>query len=250
MKIKNLFSSSSGNATVVETDTTVIVIDAGVSYTKLKNAYGKDLSVDAIFITHEHGDHVQGAGILGRKTGSPVYMPQASFEKRANLFNNCKIEYITGGNKIKIGNLEILAYSTKHDSAASVGYIVTELDTGKKFGLLTDTGAITPLIHNVIKDCNGLFLESDYDETKLAEYDGYDDFLKDRIRSRWGHLSNQETLTYLQKLDLKKVEWIILGHLSKNTNSPETLERQIKITIPKNYWNKIHIATQPLTLNL
>jgi len=245
MKIKLLYSSSSGNSTIIETDNTLLMMDAGISYKKIKKAYGSDPKLDAIFISHEHSDHVGSVGIIARKTGCPIYIPQKSYEAKINLFNNCIVNYIEGGQTVEIGDFTISAFSTKHDSLASVGYVFTEKSTNKKFGFLTDTGGITKLIEKSLSDCNAYFIESDYDEEELEKYAGYDDYLKERIRSPYGHLSNQQALDFVTtKLNLNSVEVIVFGHLSKNTNTPEKLRERIESTIPKQFWDKLKIITQ------
>jgi phosphoribosyl 1,2-cyclic phosphodiesterase len=224
---------------VIETENTKIMIDAGLSYKKMCEHYGEEIIPEALFISHEHADHISGAGILGRKTGCPIYLAEPCYKAKQEhdekFFKGCEIKFISGGD----------------DSAASVGFIVTELSTNKKFGFLTDTGLITPLIRSQLDGCDAYFLECDYDTESLEKYAEYDEFLKDRIKSPIGHLSNQQSLEYIHTyLNLEKVAWIILGHLSQNTNSPELLKEQCESKLPKKYWNKVHIGVASLKLEV
>jgi phosphoribosyl 1,2-cyclic phosphodiesterase len=244
MKIKFLYSSSAGNSTIIESGDTIVMLDAGVSYKKVKEAFGDDPKLDAIFISHEHGDHVNSAGIIARKTNAPVYIPEKSYAVREKLFEKCAVSFIEGGDSVEVGNLKVTAFSTRHDSQASNGYIFTELDTLKKFAFLTDTGGITKLMRDSLAGCNAYFIESDYDEEELEKCAEYDDFLKERIRSPYGHLSNQQALEYVNTyLDFDAIDFIAFGHLSSNTNSPEIMQKRIEYKIPKKHWSKLKIVT-------
>ncbi len=249
MKINFIFSSSDGNCSVVESETgTRIAIDAGVSYKKLIDAYGELLTPDALFITHEHGDHTAGAGVLARKTQCPVYIPEKSFEKVSSVFKKCdQVSFVKGGQHITVGDLEIEVFSTQHDAKESVGYIIKE--GPKKFGYLTDSGNISRLMRLKLQGCNAYFIEADYETDLLWAYEEYTTLLKERIACDFGHLSNDQTLDYIQTLDLDSLEWIVLGHLSKRTNSPELLTKKFSERFP-NYVSKLRIAplTEQLTL--
>jgi len=251
MKIHSLYSSSKGNACLIYNKTTSILIDAGVSYKKLTEAASKELKPDAVFITHEHGDHIAGAGVLGRKIQCPLYIPQSSYLIKESKFNNCIIKHIEGGESVTIGDFIITAFSTRHDSEASVGFIVYEKSTKKKLGMMADSGSFGPVMVNALKDCDAYFLEADYDFQSLWDYEDYVQEHKERVDSPWGHMSNQQALDFIEQfIDLKKVQWIMLGHLSPRTNSPELLQTQLKQRFPT-IKNKFIIAptVEPLLLS-
>ena len=251
MTIKYLYSGSSGNITLVSTDTTNIIIDCGVSYTKYKKAINDaDIDIDAILITHEHWDHVSGLGPIARKTKSVIFIPEKSYEKIKKNLKNCKINFITGGEHFTIGDITVTAFSTRHDSAESVGYTLHHNNI--KYSHITDTGVITSLIKDAIIDSNGLFIESDYDMYELELYPEYDDLLKMRISSNYGHLSNQQVIKHLlHDVDLHEINWVTLGHLSKKTNSEEILQKLLNTYIPKQYLTKINIYDDnPIVLTL
>jgi len=250
MKIRPLHSSSSGNACKVETDNVIILVEAGISYKNLIETDEKLKQLSAIFITHSHTDHVKGAGIISRKTEAPLYMLKETYQQKADLFRSCKVNFIKHGDKILIDDLEISVFETKHDQP-SVGFIFTELNTNKKFAYLTDTGFIGKSVKNAIKDCNAYLLEADYDEDELEKTAEYDDILKDRIKSPFGHLGTQQTLDYIKEnINLELTDWIILGHLSHVTNSPEMVKARIEKTIDKQYHTKFYLAPLEYELTL
>ena len=234
MKVHSLLSGSSGNAFRVFSDSTDILIDAGASYKRLCEANGSPLEPQACFITHDHGDHVGGAGVLGRKTGAKIYIPQASYEAREKIFKNCDIEYIQGGDRVHVGDFTVQAFSSRHDSHASVGYTVLENSTGVKCGYLTDSGSFNKVMKESLKGCNVYLLEANYDLETLENFEDYDPIHKDRIKSPFGHLDNDQTMDFIEEnLDLEKVSHIAFGHLSRNTNSPEMVMELAEKRFPK-----------------
>ena len=248
MLLFNLMSSSSGNSTIIKSGDVEIMIDAGSSLKKIAEKYekalGKQLTkLNAILISHKHGDHISGAGVVARSVSCPIYLPEETFKQKEALFKDCEINYINGSDVIKIKHLEIKVFNVRHDSGACVGFVISDTTDGKKIGMLTDTGNVTRLIRETLKGCNGYMIEADYDEESLEKYAGYDDFLKERIRGDFGHLSNKQTLTYVQdNLNLDTVDWILFSHLSEHTNSPEILKKQVENKFPERYWNKFHIS--------
>lgn len=251
MKVKPLYSSSEGNACKVFTDKTTILIEAGVSYKKMVLANnGMDLIPNAVFITHSHSDHIESAGVVGRKTGAPLYMLEESFKRKEKLFTNCVVNFIKHDDVIVIGDFSIKVFDTRHDRP-SVGFIITETATGKQFAYLTDTGAINKMVKAIISECDAYLLEADYDEEALQKTAEYDDVLKERIKSPWGHLGTQQTLDYINdNLNMEKVSWIILGHISKTTNSPAMVNIRLNATIDKKYIDKFYLAPLDKELTL
>ena len=196
-------------------------------------------------------DHIQGAGVTARKLKCPVYIAEKCFEKKAYLFDKTPVNYIIGGDVVKVGNFSIKAFSTRHDSEECLGFVITEKDTNKKLAFLTDTGSITKLMREVMRDCDAYMIEADYDEEGLEKNAEYDDILKQRIRSDFGHLSNTQALEYISNnVDLNKTQWILFSHMSENTNSPEILEKQAQFKLPEIHWGKIHIAKNITKLNI
>lgn len=247
MQIKTLFTGSSGNCTLIKNDTTQILIEAGVPFVKVDEKL-ENKSIDAIFISHEHGDHIKCAGVLGRKFNCPIYLPEMCYEKKQDLFKNCNIHFINGGDTIDIKDFSLKIFSTRHDAVASVDFTITDKLSNKKFGYLTDTGAYTKLIRDELQGCDAYLLECDYDEEELDKCD-YEDELKARIMSPWGHLSNQKTLDFVKEtMDMEKVGGILLAHLSQKSNSPEIVRKRISERFEQRFLDKFIIA--PAEINL
>ena len=239
MYIHSLYSSSSGNCTRVYNDTTSILLDCGVS--KKRIFTNGDFPIDAIFCSHEHSDHVAGAGVLCRKLKVPIYIHKKSYEPLTEkIFKKCEdyINEFEGGQAITIKDFRISAFSTRHDSKnGGMGYIVKELSTGKYFGYLTDTGSFTKLMKETLQGCDAYFIE--------AAHDTYDDILKDRIMSPFGHLSNEQTMQFIDdvvKENFDKTQWIIFGHLSERTNTPELVKTAFYTKFSTQNYNNIHTA--------
>lgn len=221
----SLYSGSSGNSLFVETEKTKILVDCGVSGKKISMALddlGTSLDeIDAIFVTHEHLDHVQSLGMLSKKYNIPVYtnyetlnaMPK---QKEKIDIKNQKLFCI--GDEIKIGDLCISSFSIPHDAANPCGFNIC--NNSKKITIATDLGHMTNELLENMKGSKFILLESNY-EPELLKYAKYPYLLKQRISGPTGHLPNEmagKTIGYLVKYDLEEV---LLGHLSKESNMPE-----------------------------
>lgn len=229
MKIKSLASSSEGNCTHIYTDKASILIDSGLSAKKVIELAGTD-KFDAVFISHEHSDHVKGLGPLGRKLDVEIYIHELVYKKIASKLDKCNVTIWQPGETATIEDLEINNFSTRHDSVYSYGFTVS--DGKKKLGYLTDTGSWTKLMGNHLKGCDAYIIEADYDHDTLMAYDDYDDYLKERIASNWGHLSNDQTMSLIRYLDIKDPDFIMFAHLSPRTNSPMMVKEAASAAFP------------------
>ena len=225
-----LFSGSSGNSVFVSSGNTKILIDAGVSCSRIVaelNAIGADpADISAILITHEHSDHIKGAGIFARKYGTPIYATNGTWEAM-----DAKLGGVPEGGKwifdptmdFYIGDLMIQPFATPHDAAESVGYVIMT-QSGASFGLATDLGCVQSGWLDAVRGCGAVLLESNYDPDMLrAGKYPYD--LKRRIMSRRGHLSNDDAAEVALDLIASGARQLVLGHLSKENNFPELAYR-------------------------
>jgi phosphoribosyl 1,2-cyclic phosphodiesterase len=251
MKIHSIASSSSGNATRIYNDSSSFLIDCGISKKQLYS--NEKFDVDAIFITHEHSDHIKGVNVLYNATGCKVYVYESVYNNKIDKFNNIDKEdliFINAGEEIILNDFVIKPFSTRHDVENSVGFVITETPTNKKFGFLTDSGSITKLIKTELENCDGLFIESDYDEDELEKFADYSIELKTRIKSPWGHLSNKQAMDYIKEnVDINNIKFILVGHLSPRTNSPDIVMSYINEYFPDNK-NKFIICPTESELEL
>lgn len=223
MKFCVLGSGSKGNSTYLESGGTSILIDAGMSGKELQkrlSAIGVDLAaIDAILVTHEHNDHIQGVGILSRRAGIPVYANPATFSAAAKIVNRLFSynEFETGGT-FYFRNLAIHPFSISHDTEDPVGFRIS--DGNVSFGYCTDTGRVSRLMHHRLASCQALVLESNHD-IDMLQNGTYPPYLKQRIRSGHGHLDNTQTAVFLQELAHEKLQHVVLAHLSEENNRPE-----------------------------
>lgn len=230
MKIKflSLSSGSSGNCYYLGTNQYGILIDAGIGVRTIKKylkEYGLALElVRAVFVTHDHADHIKAVGTLGEKYGIPIY---ATPEIHTGISKNyCMTEklssaskrYIYKENPIQLEDFTITAFEVPHDGTDNVGYSI-EAD-GKVFSFLTDLGEITPIAAYYIHQTNYLVIESNYDE-EMLKMGAYPQHLKERISSTNGHMSNRDTAEFLADNMNEHLKNIWLCHLSKDNNHPD-----------------------------
>lgn len=248
MHILPLVSSSAANSTYIYTDTSHILIDAGLSVKKIIELSGRD-EFDALFVSHEHGDHVKSAGALGRKLKTPLYMHELTFNKKPDLYKNCTVTFLDPSDVTTIGDLQVKTFSTKHDATYTFGFIIEDLTCNKKLCYLTDTGIITPLMRKRMEEADAFFIEADYDVQMLEDYPGYDILLKERIRSPYGHLSTTDALDGLEKVGADSAPFIIFAHLSSRTNTPEKVLELAKEKFP-DYKGQFYVAPMNTAVEL
>lgn len=242
MKVQTIASGSKGNCTIVLCNDTNLIIDMGISYLTLKNSLEENsLSFDnfnGILITHCHKDHTKGLSSLIKKTNIPVYIPEKMYDsiKEYVPYPRC----IIIDDEFYINDVKINLLHTSHDAPCSVGFIIRNND--KSLVYITDTGYINrKILNNIVgKDC--YLIESNHDEVMLM--DGpYPRFLKERVISDKGHLSNITTAKYLKKIVGKNTKNIILAHRSETNNTEEKILEAINnVELDKNI--NIYIARQ------
>lgn len=215
-------SSSSGNCIYIGTEHTNILIDAGLSGKKIEagleslNLSGND--IDAIFVTHEHADHVSGVGVLSRRYDIPVYATEGTW---ANMPDIGKLSYdnqraVYADEVCFINELCVKPFEIPHDAREPVGYSV--LLDNKKITVATDIGHISSTVEENVKDSDLVLLESNHDVNMLTS-GSYPQALKQRILGNNGHLSNDNAGKFLCNLS-NKTKYVFLGHLSKENNTP------------------------------
>lgn len=225
MRFCSLFSSSSGNATFIGSAKTGLLIDAGVSTKRLREALtSREIDpacLGGIFITHEHSDHIKGMRILASTFRIPVFATAETMdclEENGHVTSKFPFEIIDGKG-IEIGDLFIKAFDTPHDSVHSCGYQISFSD-GQKAAIATDTGCVTEKMRENMLGCSLVMLESNHD-VGMLQNGTYPYYLKRRILSDRGHLSNEACADFVKELVQKGTSRIFLGHLSDENNFPD-----------------------------
>ncbi len=220
-----LFSGSSGNAIYVGCGNTHVLVDAGVSgtrvLTELRRIGVNPDSLTAILTTHEHNDHIKGVGILSRRLHVPVYATRGTWVGMQGKIGAVQEHHccvMEAGVDFYLGDMNILPFATPHDANEPIGLCFEH--RGARFAVATDLGAIKKGWMNSILGCDAVLLESNYDPDML-ETGSYPYELKRRIASAHGHLCNDDAGRCAVDLVEAGAKQIILGHLSKENNFPE-----------------------------
>ena len=229
-RIYPLFSSSKGNASFVGSPRGGVLIDAGVSCKRLMQALGDcgipETAVQGIFITHDHSDHVKGLRMVTKRLGVPVYAQARTLRRLVDgelLAPGCRAVEMTG--RVTAGDMELTAFDTPHDTEQSCGYRITTAD-GRHCAVCTDLGHVTPTVQEALLGCDLLLLEANYDPRMLAN-GPYPAYVKQRIASEHGHLSNPDSGALAAELIAAGTTRLILGHLSQENNTPALAERTV-----------------------
>ncbi|SPD74939.1 Metallo-beta-lactamase domain protein [uncultured Desulfobacterium sp.] len=223
MRFSVLASGSSGNACYVESADTRILIDAGLSAReterRLEQAGIKPESLTAIIITHEHQDHIKGAGVLTRRYHLPLYINQDTLENGKKVLGKIfRPMIIRTGEALNINDLVIETFTKCHDAADPMGVIVSV--DGIRMGIATDMGRSTRLVEDRLRGCRALILEFNHDTVMLDE-GPYPIYLKQRIKGRDGHLSNDQAGDLLETVCDNGLGHLVLAHLSEINNNPD-----------------------------
>lgn len=242
-------SGSSGNATLIESDGTRILIDAGLgprsSATRLR-ALGEDLfprGADAIVITHEHGDHAAHLEPMARALGCPVYLHEGIGATRVR--RKFPVVSYRRGDSFKVGPLTVRTRKLPHDSPQIAVAVASPL---VEFGLVTDLGHVPEDLHEFLAPCDTVLLESNYCP-ELLELGPYPVRLRQRVKGGVGHLSNEQAATLVRRLEETRVSTVHLGHISRANN---TVERALKVVRSNIRTMHVHAIPhgEPRTLNV
>jgi len=234
-----LSSGSKGNCFLVKNGKTQILIDAGISYKKYSQAMTdlglEPTKLDAVIISHEHSDHIGGAGVIHRKTNAPIYITEPTWTYSTKKIGKLNTEphFFNTGDSIRVGSLMIHSFTSPHDAMDSNNFIVHPVDDDKKqLGIATDLGFAHNLLKHNLSKATTIILESNHDVTMLKT-GPYEWFLKQRILSKTGHLSNEQACSLVEEIINDKHERLILAHLSETNNDPEIAHTQMAFLLNK-----------------
>lgn len=248
LKVATLASGSSGNCTVVSDGSVHILIDAGISAKRIVTGL-RELGIDphgvaAVLITHEHSDHICGLPVLCRQLGADIYTTEptarqicyrtAGLEERFRVFDP--------GERFAVGGLVAESFATSHDCACPVGYTLT--DGARKLALCTDTGKITRAMTDAIDGAHTLIGEFNYDPDMLRG-GSYPAYLKERILSDHGHLSNEMGGKLAAWAAKQGASRVIMAHLSRENNLPALAMTAAKKTLAEQGVDGVELIAAP-----
>jgi phosphoribosyl 1,2-cyclic phosphodiesterase len=226
LRFASLGSGSRGNATLIQSAGTLVLVDCGFPARELVRRcelLGVDPArIDAILVTHEHGDHIRGVGAVARKFRLPVWMTHGTY--RAHDCGELPDLQLFGSHdgSFKLGDLTVTPVPVPHDAREPCQY--TFAAAGARFGMVTDLGSLTPVLVAALDGLDALLLECNHDPVMLAN-GPYPASLQARVGGNYGHLSNLQAAQLLQSIDHERLRYLVAGHLSEKNNTPE-LARQ------------------------
>ncbi len=227
MRLASLGSGSKGNATLVAAGTTLVMVDCGFSLRETRRRMDRlgvhPDQLDAVLVTHEHSDHSAGVAVLSRNHDVPVYLTHGT--AGTGRIDGCAATVrINAGDRFRIGELDIEAVPVPHDAREPCQYLFHH--AGRRWGVLTDLGSVTPHVIDSYRGCDGLLLEFNHDSEMLWQGD-YPEPLKHRVGGDWGHLNNAQAVSFLKATGVDSLRHLVVAHVSENNNCPERAKQAL-----------------------
>ncbi len=227
MEMFSIASSSSGNCICVGTGDYHVLVDAGITGKKVEEGLNRynltSTDINAILVTHEHGDHISGLGVLSRKLHVPIYATKGTWKgimecKSVGRIDESLFNEIHYDETFTVGPLTVDPIRISHDTYEPVAYAIS--DDNKKMAIMTDLGKYDDYIVGKLQDVNAILLEANYDYNML-QVGRYEPWLKRRVNGERGHLSNEMSGQLLCRIAGDNLQTVLLGHMSKENNVPE-----------------------------
>lgn len=244
MKLLSLGSGSGGNATLLQSGGTTLLIDCGFSLRELESRLAKaDLTascIDALLLTHEHGDHVKGAATLSRRYNIPVWATAGTSRCCKWHADSPLHTFHANGDSFHIGEVEVRPFTVPHDASEPCQYVFHA--NRKRLGILTDTGCITAHIISRLQGLDALLLEFNHDLDMLAR-GPYPPFLQRRVGGNHGHLNNHQSADLLRQLDHQRWKYLLGAHVSEKNNANQ-LVRDAVHDVDRSLGERLQILEQ------
>ncbi|MGH9757900.1 MAG: MBL fold metallo-hydrolase [Candidatus Acidiferrales bacterium] len=256
-------SGSSGNSTLLETGRTTFLIDAGFGRKEILRRFealgrARPEHVDAILVTHEHSDHSNGLAQLARDWDCPAYLTEPTHREINKMFEDTpskkpeRVQHVRPGLKFEIGDVVVTPFSIPHDAADPVGY--TFQCSGAKVAIVTDLGYLPELVKQHLRDADFLILESNHD-LEMLKVGPYPWYIKQRVMSRTGHLSNTVISDFLADTEVfdARPRHLVLAHISEQNNTPDLARLSAEEALGRrsselSFRGTLHVASQRIPL--
>lgn len=254
MRVTILGSGSRGNSILVESDGVRLLVDAGFSGRDLERRLAAvevaPESIDALLVTHDHGDHTRGMGVLARRWGTPLYLTAPTRDVCARLLDGSEeVRPYASSRPVEVGGLTVHPFLTVHDAVDPIAVTVTEGATGEKLGIATDLGRATAPVRHALQGCHLLVLEANHDEVMLREAP-YPWSVKARIGGSHGHLCNRAAAELAQELHHRELCGVVLAHLSEQANDPGLARDTVGRALARRGWRGLlEVAPQHVPLD-
>ena len=218
IRFASLGSGSRGNATLVEWSSGTLMIDCGFGLKeteqRLERLGKTPACINAILVTHEHSDHVKGVAMFSRRHRIPVYMTPGTWKSR-HFGDLPELRLIQAYESFEINGLMVRPVAVPHDAREPSQFVFEH--QGRRLGILTDLGSITPHVEDHYQTLDAMVLEANHDPSMLAS-GPYPPSLKQRVGGSWGHLSNQQAAGFLQRMDCARLQHLVVAHISQQNN--------------------------------
>ena len=233
MKYCSIASGSNGNCYYVAKGEDAVLIDIGINtkhvLIRMERLGIDPTSIKAIFITHEHTDHIRGLSVFSKRFQIPVYLTKGSYEGSRLHMPEHLVNFIQPDERVQIGDLTVLGIPKYHDAKEPCSFVVTDGEVN--VSIMTDLGRGCENVKHVIQHSDVLLLESNFDD-EMLQNGRYSFFLKNRIRSGWGHISNSTALELFLENRTPRLKHLILGHLSGENNNVELVDSVFRAHCP------------------
>ena len=250
MRLVVFASGSSGNCALVRGERTALLIDAGISLRRIREALrGEGLTPDdlsGVLITHEHGDHIYALRTMSKYCSFPVYAPGTVARYLDGQLPQLgeRLHRIDENGSFRIGCMEVQAFPTPHDTDQSVGYRISEGE--RHLGFCTDTGCVTETMLESLSGCQTALIEANHDTDRLLN-GPYPFYLKRRILSEHGHLSNADSASLACALAGRGTRTVVLGHLSRENNTPDLAGSAVRSALDENGYSDVGLYVAPVS---
>ena len=246
MEFSTIASGSSGNCNYIAGGTTRILVDAGCSMRHIKTSLEQFSTsieaINAILITHEHSDHISGAAKLSRRYNIPIYASELTWQALPFYNDYLPEERHVYDYGMEIGDISLDFFRLSHDAIQPVGLVFKH--GGQSIGLVTDTGEVTTAMYRQLADVDGLIFEANHDY-RMLDQGPYPRYLKKRVLSEKGHLSNEQAGEALCKIIGPLTRQVILAHLSETNNCPDIALAEVKRALAAASLNNTAVSVAP-----